>query len=66
MKRQKSSLSRGVGCPECERFGIWDVWDVGCGMFAGMWNVGLKMFKLSESVHLSIVLDKIDMLNYQF
>ena len=34
-KRQKSSLSRGVGCPESGRFGmwdVWDVWDVGCGM----------------------------------
>ena len=28
-----------VGCPGCGMFGKWDV---GCGMFAGMWDVDLQ------------------------
>ena len=28
-----------VGCLGCGKFGIWDV---GCGMFAGMWDVDLQ------------------------
>ena len=38
-----------VGCSECGILGMWDVrdvrcgmWDVGCGMFAGMWDVDLQ------------------------
>ena len=28
-----------VGCWGCGKFGMWDV---GCGMFAGMWDVDLQ------------------------
>ena len=28
-----------VGCSGCSRFGMWNV---GCGMFAEMWDVGLQ------------------------
>ena len=28
-----------VGCSGCGMFGMWDV---GCGMFAGMWDVDLQ------------------------
>ena len=31
-----------VGCSECGMFGMWDVRDVGCGIFAGMWDVDLQ------------------------
>ena len=30
------------GCSGCGMFGMWDVRDVGCGMFAGMWDVHLQ------------------------
>ena len=30
---------RDVGCVGCGMFGMWDV---GCGMFAGMWDVDLQ------------------------
>ena len=30
---------RDVGCSGCGMFGMWDV---GCGMFAGMWDVDLQ------------------------
>ena len=31
-----------VGYLGCGMFGLLDVWDVQCGMFAGMWDVGLQ------------------------
>ena len=30
-----------MGCSGCGMFEMWDVEDVGCGMFAGMWDVDL-------------------------
>ena len=33
---------RDVGCSGCGMFGMWDVRDVGFGMFAGMWDVDLQ------------------------
>ena len=33
---------RDVGCSGCGMFGVWDNRNVGCGMFAGMWNVDLQ------------------------
>ena len=31
-----------VGYSGCGMFGMWDVRDVRCGMFAGMWDVDLQ------------------------
>ena len=31
-----------MGCWGCGMLGMWNVGDVGCGMFAGMWNVDLQ------------------------
>ena len=31
-----------VGCWGCGMLGMWDVRDVGSGMFAGMWDVDLQ------------------------
>ena len=48
---------RDVGCLGCGLIGMWDVrdvgclgcgmWDVGCGMFAGMWDVDLQNARLA-------------------
>ena len=32
---------RDAGCLECGILSLRYVWDVGCGMFAGMWDNGL-------------------------
>ena len=41
---------------------MWDVRDVGCGMFAGMWDVDLQnaLFRLQNDMFLKIVYKCLD------
>ena len=51
-----------IVCWGCVMLEMWDVWDVGCGMFPGMWDVDLqnagrmrvsKLWKLVEEARRS-------------
>ena len=43
----------------CGMVGMWDVWNVGCGMFAGMWDVGLQNATIGKILKINTVLENI-------
>ena len=39
---------------------MWDVWDVGCGMFAGMWDVDLRNASQEGSLDRELLAAKLE------
>ena len=46
-----------VGCSGCGMFGMWDV---GCGMFAGMWDVDLRNASQEGSLDRALLAAKLE------